>query len=98
MCFCEKETEQTGEVSMKKNERVGGVCIYHSVCVVHREDGSPLIVTCLNGTQRGVRTEPLRLIGHSNVTRSLPKRLGGDTWPSEGVQRSLWREEMEQRV
>lgn len=46
-------------------------------------------VTCLNGTQRGARTEPLRLIGHSNVTRSLPKRLGGDTWPSEGAERRL---------
>lgn len=55
-------------------------------------------VTCLNGTRRGARTEPLRLIGHSNVTRSLPKRLGGDTWPRVGVERSLWREEMEQRV
>lgn len=40
-------------------------------------------VTCLNGTQRGARTEPLRLIGHSNVTRSLPKLLGGDTWPGD---------------
>lgn len=43
MCLCEKEAEQTGEVSMKRNERVGGMCIYASVCVVHREDGSPLI-------------------------------------------------------
>lgn len=37
----------------------------------------------------GARTEPLRLIGHSNVTGSLPKRLGGDTWQSEGVERSF---------
>lgn len=38
--MCEKEAEQTGEVSMKKNERVGGMCKSVSVCVVHREDGS----------------------------------------------------------
>lgn len=43
MCLCEKEAEQTGEVSMKKNERVGGVCLYVSVCGVHREYGSVLI-------------------------------------------------------
>lgn len=43
MCLCEKEAEQTGEVSMKKNERVGGVSIHMNVYVVHREDGSPLI-------------------------------------------------------
>lgn len=44
----------------------------------------------------GGGTQPLRLIGHSNVTRSLPKRLGGGT--REGARGSLWREEMEQRV
>lgn len=42
-CLCENEAEQTGEVSMKKNERVGGVCMYVKVCVVHGEDGRPLI-------------------------------------------------------
>lgn len=98
VCLCEKEAEQTGEVSMKKNERVGGVCIYVNVCVNQGEQAARSSVTCLNGTRWGARTEPLRLIGHSNVTRSLPKQLGGDTWPSEGVERSLWREEMEQRV
>lgn len=41
--LCEKEAEQTGEVSMKKNQRVGGMCMHVSVCVVHREDGSLLI-------------------------------------------------------
>lgn len=75
------------------------MCTYASVCVWFAgKMAARSSVTCLNGTQRGARTEPLRLIGHSNVTRSLPKRLGGDTWPSEGVERSLWREEMEQRV
>lgn len=98
MCLRENEAEQTGEVSMKKNER-GGVCIYASEPVWFTgKMAACSSVTCLNGTQRGGRTEPLRLIGHSNVTRSLPNRLGGDTWPSEGVERSLWREEMEQRV
>lgn len=100
--FCAKKRQnRRGEVSMKKNERVGGVCIYMyaSVCVWFTgKMAACSSVTCLNGTQRGARTEPLRLIGHSNVTRSLPNRLGGDTWPSEGVERSLWREEMEQRV
>lgn len=85
---------------MKKNARVGrSVYICGSVCVwfIGRM-AARSSVTCLNGTQRGTRTELLRLIGHSNVTRSLSKRLGGDTWTSEGVERSLWREEMEQRV
>lgn len=43
-CVCAKnEAEQTGEVSMKKNER-GGVCIYASEPVWFTgEDGSLLI-------------------------------------------------------
>lgn len=36
-----KQAEQTGEVSMKKNQEVGGICM--QVCAVHREDGSLLI-------------------------------------------------------
>ncbi len=51
--MCEKETEQTGEVSMKKNKRVGGMCIYVSVCVVHRKDGSPLISDVLERNPEG---------------------------------------------
>lgn len=94
-----KEAEQTGEGSKHEKECKGGSSVYIWECVwfIGRM-AARSSMTCLNGTQRGTRTEPLRLIGHSNVTRSLSKRLGGDTWTSEGAERSLWREEMEQRV
>lgn len=36
VCWGKKAAEQTGEVSMKKNERVGGVRDGMSVCVVCR--------------------------------------------------------------
>ena len=84
---------------MKKNKE-GGRSVYKSarMCVVYREDGSLLIGDVPERNPEGGPAEPLRLIGHSNVTGSLPNRLGGDTWPREWEERSLWREEMEQRV
>lgn len=69
-CVCAKnEAEQTGEVSMKKNQRVGGMCECAGFAATAAACSS---ATCLNGTQAGARTDGLRLIGHSNVTRSLP--------------------------
>lgn len=49
--------------SKHEKERAGGKGVHLHKCVRG----------LLNGTPRGVWTEPLRLIGHSNVTKSLPK-------------------------
>lgn len=94
-----QKTGRTDGGSKHEKESEGGRNVYVCECVWFTgKMAACSSVTCLNGTRRGARTEPLRLIGHSNVTRSLPKRLGGDTWQSKGVEGSLWREEMEQRV
>lgn len=83
VCLCKKtqknEAEQTGEGSMKK-EPEGGRCKRAMGVRVEftRTAEACSSATCLNGTQAGgvgggAQTRRLRLIEHSNVTRSVPK-------------------------